>query len=149
MTIYTKRILSNDYMYNCFDSVNTTLNCHIFSSLYGTFHPWLGKMSSHKKISVKATLRFEKSDGVAVKCGNLVLKGQDLEFAKIQRKISGKAGIDASQLRLLQIRSRTDWLTDCVTTHCSSLKIQDLRHYPHFSDGNSSWRLRMLCFWFR
>ena len=62
-------------------------------------------MSSSKKFNVKATLRFEKRDGVAVKCGLLVLKGKDGEFAKIQKKISDKAGIDTSQLRIVFIKN--------------------------------------------
>ena len=61
-------------------------------------------MSSRKKFSVVARLSFEKTDGVAVRCGRLVLKGKDGEFAKIQKMISQKAGINTSQLKIFFVK---------------------------------------------
>ena len=61
-------------------------------------------MSSRKKFSVVARLTFEKRDGVTVRCGRLVLKGKYGEFAKIQKMICQKAGIDTSELKIFFVK---------------------------------------------
>ena len=50
--------------------------------------------------------------------------------------------------KLLQIPCQTDWLTDRLTTSCSSPQIQELRDYRHFSVANSLWRYNICIFQF-
>ena len=44
--------------------------------------------------------------------------------------------------------TRSDWLTDRVTTNCSSPEIQELRYYRHFSAASSLWRYNICIFQF-
>ena len=65
-------------------------------------------MSSSKKITVQAALSFEKSDGNALSCGRLNLRGRVGEFKAIMKKISDqcdKEGIDTSQLEIVLVKN--------------------------------------------